>query len=73
MMGHMGWIVVVGVVVALLSTPWFVADSRDGKDWKPWAPPGADARWGDGRGAGRSPAVVGLRRLMRGRRGWHRR
>lgn len=35
----MGLLIFAGVVVVLLLAPWFVADSRDGADWKPMPRP----------------------------------
>lgn len=31
----MGWLIAVGVIAFLLSTPLFARDSRDGLDWRP--------------------------------------
>lgn len=40
----MSWMVLAFIAAAALLAPFFGADSRDGRDWKPSTPPAPDER-----------------------------
>lgn len=70
----MGWFLMVLLMLAMLASPFFVADSRDGRDWQP----SELSRGGDravARGASKSPGARWVRsrwsRLTRSRRSAH--
>lgn len=55
----MGWVIAAAVGAALLASPWFGADSRDGADWKPLVPARSARR--AVRPFSESPGVAGVR------------
>ncbi|MGH9107084.1 MAG: hypothetical protein ACRDZX_14880 [Acidimicrobiales bacterium] len=59
----MGWLIALGVVALLVSAPWWVADSRDGRDWKPAALAGPKRTGRSVRPVARSPTGALVRRL----------
>jgi hypothetical protein len=58
----MGWLIAAAVVMVVLASPWFVADSRDGRDWKPLRRSGVFGSGNGVRPLSRSPGALAARR-----------